>query len=217
MIEKHFKNLYDDNIDNHKIKNNHIFDFEPDIEYALGNLSKGKAWGLDGIPDDVFKNESTKNSIIFKLKDAFLHFLILGKIPYYLMTAKLILFSKDGSNTPIIDKIRPIGVLTAITKLFELSIINKLNKWIEYPNFNKQQRGFIKGKSTKDNIAELLKFGREMQERRKYNKTIAAFVFFDLKNAYDRVPRDFLINKFEEFNLPWNVTAVIKKNMLEIF
>ena len=53
------------------------------------------------------------------------------------------------------------------------------------PNFNKQQRGFIKGKLAKENIAELLKFGREMQERRKYNKTITAFVFFDL-NKYIR-------------------------------
>ena len=146
LIEKHFKNLYDDNINNHKIKNNNIFDFEPEIEYALDNLLKGKAWGLDSIPDDVLKNESTKNSMNIKLKDAFSHSLRWGKIPDYLMIAKLILFCKDGSNTPTIDKIRPIGVLTAITKLFELSIINKLKKWIKSPNFNKQQRGFIKGK-----------------------------------------------------------------------
>ena len=97
------------------------------------------------------------------------------------MTAKLILFSKDGSNILTIDKIKQIGVLLTNTKLFELSIMNKLNKWIESPNFNKQQSGFINGKSTKDNITELLKFRRDIQERRKYNKTITAFIFFDLK------------------------------------
>ena len=55
LIEENFKILYDDNINNHKIKNNYIFDFESEINYALDNLSKGKVWGLDGISDDAFK------------------------------------------------------------------------------------------------------------------------------------------------------------------
>ena len=144
-----------------------------------------------------------------KLRDTFSQFLRNGKVPDYLMMAKLILISKDETNTPTIDKVRPIGVLPAITKLFELSIINKLKKVFISPKFNNQQRGFMEGKSTRDNINDLLKFGRDIQKKRKEDKTTAALVFFDLKNAYDTVPRDLLIKKIEQFNIPCNITAVV--------
>ena len=61
------------------------------------------------------------------------------------MMAKLILISKDDTNTSTIDKVRSIGVLSVITKLFELSIFNKLKKVFISPEFNNQQRGFMEG------------------------------------------------------------------------
>ena len=67
----------------------------------------------------------------------------------------------------------------------------------------------MEGKSTRDNINDLLKFGRDIQKKRKEDKTTAALVFFDLKNAYNTVPRDLLIKKIEQFNIPCNITAVV--------
>ena len=76
------------------------------------------------------------------------------------MKARLILLSKDGTNQPDIEKTRPISILPAITKIFELWILNKLIKVTESAELNKQQRGFIKGSSTSNNIDDLLQFGR---------------------------------------------------------
>ena len=126
LVQKIFNNIYDDNPINYKIKNNSIFDFTQEIEYALSNLSKGKAWGTDGIPDEIFKNEDTRSKMAVKLRYTFSQFLRNGNVLDYLMMVKLILISKDNTNTLTINKVRLIGVLPAITKLFELSIINKL-------------------------------------------------------------------------------------------
>ena len=106
---------------------------------------RGKAWGTYVIPDEIFKNEDTRSKMAVKLRDIFSQFLRNGKVPDYLMMAKLILISKDDTNTSTIDKVRSIGVLPVITKLFELSIINKLKKVFISPEFNNQQRGFMEG------------------------------------------------------------------------
>ena len=108
------------------------------MEYVLNNLSSGKAWGIDEIPDEVYNEGHIKQSMIVKLTDVFSNFLSNWKIPDYLITTKLIMISKDGTNTPPIDKIRPIGVLPSITKLFELSFINKIKKLTDYPGCSKR-------------------------------------------------------------------------------
>ena len=61
-----------------------------------------------------------------------------------------------------------------------------------------------------------MKFGRDFQKKRKEDKTTATLVFFDLKNAYDTVPRDLLIKKIKQFNIPCNITAVVN-DMLDKF
>ena len=57
-----------------------------------------------------------------RLEEHFQKYLKEGKVPEYFMKAKMKLISKDGSRHPKIDKTRPISVLPAITKIFELFI-----------------------------------------------------------------------------------------------
>ena len=61
------------------------------------------------------------------------------------MEAKLVLLSKDNSHYPPIEWTRPISILPAIAKIFELSIMNNLIKAIDLKLFNRHQRGFVKG------------------------------------------------------------------------
>ena len=113
-----------------------------------------------------------------------------NQIPKYFLTARLVLLSKDNTHYPPVEWTRPINILPAITKFFELSLMNNLTKIYNSKLFNKHQRGFIKGGRTTDNIIELLKFGVSCQQTR--SKPKAAIVFFDIKNAFDSVVRELL-------------------------
>ena len=86
-----------------------------------------------------------KNELVKKLTNFFSNYIENGYIPNYFMKARLVLISKDNTKFPTIDKTRPINILPAITKLFELSLLNKIYKLTESRNFNRNQRGFIKG------------------------------------------------------------------------
>ena len=135
--------------------------------------------------------------LVKKLKRVFSNYITQGYIPDYFMNARLVLISKDGTSYPPLDKTRPISILPAITKLFELSIFNDLSKITKSSQFNCHQRGFVKGCSTSNNINDLLAFGSKHQKELYSTKSKTAFVFFDLKNTYDLVPRDKLYLKWE--------------------
>ena len=133
------------------------------------------------------------------------------------MEARLVLFSKDGTNYPSIDKIRPKSILPSITKMLEISILHHLEATIENLKFNKKQRGFITEKSTAHNIYDLfsicIKLKHDEQWRRVKNP---ALVFFDFEKAYDMVPRELLVKKLIDYGILRNIIATIR-DMLEKF
>ena len=138
-----------------------------------------------------------------RLKEHFTRYVMTGYVPKYFMNAKLILLSKDDSETPTIQKTRPISILPTITKLFESSILHNFEKITQSPIFSKNQRGFIRGKSTHNNIEDIIQIAKELQIKRKLGTTkIATIIFFDFEKAYDNVPRNILIEKLQKYNLP---------------
>ena len=117
-----------------------------------------------------------------------------GKIPDYFMKARLILLSKEDNEAPPVHKTRPISILSTITKIFETSIMHNWEKVMQSPIFSRSQRGFMKGKSTLQNIEDILDYAKNLQQSKR-NKIIntATIVFFDFEKAYDNVSRDILI------------------------
>ena len=107
--------------------------------------------------------------------------------------------------------------IPSITKIFEYSILHNLEKITLSSIFSKNQRGFTKGKSTLDNIRDIIQYAKELQIQRQQDiiKT-ATIIFFDFEKAYDNVPRKILMEKLQKLNLPWNITRVIN-NMLNNF
>ena len=118
-----------------------------------------------------------------------------------MMIGRLILISKDKSETPTIENTRPITILPAITKFFESTILHNLERITASDKFCKNQRGFTKGKSTLDNIAEVLSIAKNIKSITT-SKEGAAMVFFDFYKAYDSVPRDKLISKLTKLQTP---------------
>ena len=190
-------------------------EFQLNIDFALEKIAKHKACGIDEISAFLFKqiNDILKR----KFKDSFSRFLLENQVQKYFIEVKLILLSKDGSEFQTINKIKPINFLPSITKVFELSIINEINIVTDHKYFSTQQRGFIKNKSTVNNIDDLLKFGLKIQSTKlQRKKEQAAYVFFDLKRAYDTVQRDILLERMKIFNIPLKIVLAVK-NMLENF
>ena len=88
-----------------------------------------------------------------RLEEHFQKYLKEGKVPEFFMKAKMILINKNGSRHPKIDKTRPINVLPAITKIFELSIRHYIETTMQDEKiFDDHQRGVRKQHSTLENI-----------------------------------------------------------------
>ena len=67
------------------------------------------------------------------------------------------------------------------------------------------------------NLQDLICTARELQEKRKYDKSsTTAIVFFDFTKAYDMVDRAILIEKLQNYNIPINIVYTIK-DMLDKF
>ena len=124
-----------------------------------------------------------------------------GRTPKYLTSGKLILLSKDNTETPTIDDTRAITILPAVTKVFESTILRNLETIVESRKFNKSQRWFRKKMSTLDNIRDVLKKARELRDY-KSPKDSLNITFFDFCKAYDSVPRDKMIAKIQDLEVP---------------
>ena len=79
-----------------------------------------------------------------------------GSISPFLMWGKLLLISNEESNCPIIENVRPITVLSTVTKFFESSKMHNLKEIVSNSSFSKAQRGFTNGKSIMDNKRDVL-------------------------------------------------------------
>ena len=213
----YFNEIYQSESGDYKIRNNGIFDFKIDIDRAIESIAKNKAVGHDLIPGELFKDKLMKEELKCRLGKHFRNYITTGVIPDYFMSSKLILLSKNYQEYTDINNIRPISVLPTITKLFETSIIHNLEKVTDSIIFNKNQRGFCKGKSTLNNIHDLMNAAKELQMKRKHDKsTTATIVFFDLTKAYDMANRDILLEKLQKYGISVNIVCVIK-NMLDKF
>ena len=135
-------------------------------------------------------------------------------IPDYFMKAKLILISKDGTEYPKLDKFRPISILPTITKVFDLSILHFFEQATLLPMFWKDQNGLLKGRSTLNNINDVIKTFGEIQLKRRNNKDLKPLIiFFDFKKAYDSISRQLLLKKLRNFKISINIINMIG-NML---
>ena len=181
---------------------------------GLTNIASRKAVGIDNVPGEWIKinpfiNVETNMIKLEKLQKVFKYWIETGYVPDFWMISKIILLSKENSDTPEVNNTRPIAILPSITKVFELSILENLEKIGYQQRFiSSNQRGFTPNKSTTENIYDLFQFW--MNIKNSNNKKFGALIFIDLKRAYDWVNRNLLLKLLKEAKVPGKIIEIIK-------
>ena len=153
-----------------------------EIVKAIHKLKSGKAVGLDGMPNEIFKSCAT--IIAPLLQKLFNLILSSGIYPYKWSSAYIcpIFKSKDPLNP---ENYRGIAINNCMGKLFNLILNNRLDKYLEkHKIINPCQIGFSKKCRTSDHIF-IVKTLIDKYTSYKGGKLFTCFI--DFKKAFDKV------------------------------
>ena len=194
-----------------------IFSYEVDTTRGIREVAKNKAVGKDQIPAEWIQKAAEDIKYTVKLNNIFKYWLTTCNVPNFWMSGRLILLNKESNKYPQIENARPITILPAITKIFELSIMNNTEKWIYTDKLlNRNQRGSIKRMNADINIQEVIEFGFKTRLKNKEIGNKGYLIFIDLHKAYDNVDRNILFKLLEEKRIPNNVIKLLQ-NMYSKF
>ena len=175
------------------------------INELVNNLNMKKAAGRDKIAPFMLRMGG--DMIINLLKKLFDACTKIGRTPKIWNKGLIIPIQKVEGMRINIDKFRPICLLSVIGKVFEKLINKRLSevssKLVWLPRF---QSGFVKNKSTINNLVELQ---QEIHRSFKNNEFMVT-IFLDIKKAYDSVNRIKLMQIIENTGIRGNVLEYIR-------
>ena len=151
----------------------------PDVRECLKTIKLGKAAGLDGLAAEHFV--FSHSIICVHLSLLFTSILIHGYLPASLMTSAIVPILKNRQGDTSDKNIyRPIAIVTAISKIFELCLMNLIESHLITKD---NQFGFKKKHSTDlciFTVKSVIKYYNL------YNSPVYS-CFLDASKAYDRV------------------------------
>ena len=191
-----------------RFKTRRAFDYnspitEEELERELEG-AKTTAPGPDGIHYAMLKNLTTSARCL--LLEILNKILSSGKLPKSWKTAYVIPILKEGKDPLKPDSYRPIALTSCICKLFEKILNRRLVRYLmEKKLISEAQAGFMKGKSTLDNLVALEKEVHETFIKKQYLITI----FFDLAKAYDTCWRHLILKELHDSGMRGELPIII--------
>ena len=174
-----------------------------ELENALSRTGN-TAPGPDQIHYHLFKNlgKKGKQTLLKALNSAFLT----HSYPQSWFHAHIIPIPKPSKDTSKLESYRPISLTNTIHKIFERIIKERLLYIIQKENLIiPEQCGFLPGRNTLDNLVQITS---DIKLALSSKSTVAA-LFLDLKNAYDTLNiqplLDFLKQKISGHILPYQL------------
>ena len=120
-----------------------------------------------------------------------------GIMPKLLKIAKVIPVHK-GQETNISGNYRSISLLSMFEKLIEKVMCNRLKLFLKKNNIlYKYQFGLRENHSTAHALIDLMEYIKTCLDQGKY----VFGIYIDLKKAFDTVPHDILLSKYEFMEL----------------
>lgn len=164
-----------------------------------------KAPGFDGIFNLILKHLNIK--VYELLSTIFNRCLELHYFPSSWKVAKIIPIRKPGKDPTLPSSYRPISLLSALSKLFEKLILNRLVKFVDERNILlPEQFGFRKGHSTTHQLVRVM---NTIKSNRAVSKS-TAMALLDVEKAFDNVWHDGLVYKLCHFNFPPHLIKIIR-------
>ena len=178
-----------------KIKNKYLvkekFSFQPvsvkDVENVIKNIPSDKTSGGD-IPIQMFKRSGFTYQI---LTDCINDAINKGVFPDSLKTANIAPVHKKDKPTDK-ENYRPVSVLPLLSKVFERLLYDQLSEYLE-KYLNTLLCGLREAHSTQYAFVKSLQAWEEELDKSGFVGTI----LMDLPKAYDCLPHDLLVAKFE--------------------
>jgi len=167
-----------------------------ELKEVMRKLKKNKAPGPDGIPSEVIKNLNEDN--LERLLAVYNSCWEKGEFPQEWKHARLVIIRKAGErdwSDP--TSYRPISLLSVLGKTYERLVVNRIEP-ILGEKLSPNQYGFVSGKSAEDAIQALMNWCDNV------TAPYAVALFADIKGAFDRVWRPYIIVSFAEMGLKWN-------------
>ncbi|XP_055603912.1 uncharacterized protein LOC129752143 [Uranotaenia lowii] len=121
-----------------------------DIRRKILSLDESKSCGPDGIPNSFLKK--CVSGIEEPLQFLFTSSIRAGLFPKFWKISHVIPIHKNGSRLTV-ENYRGVAILSAIPKLFESIVYDKIHPWIETKTSD-VQHGFLKKRSTVTNLTE---------------------------------------------------------------
>lgn len=156
-----------------------------EVKKAISSMRVGKSPGLDGFPSEYYKKYTDKLAPI--LKTVFDESFSSGKLPETFHEALISLIVKKDKDPTGPGSFRPISLINVDCKILTKVLAMRLESVLP-PLIHSDQVGFIKGRSSSDNVRRLLHL---IQLNRDESTPIAAFSL-DAQKAFDRVEWGFL-------------------------
>ena len=120
-----------------------------------------------------------------------------GKFPDKLKLSRIVPVYKSG-DPKLCDNYRPIALVNTLSKVLEKIVSIKLTNHLQINDLlYKHQYGFLKGRSTEQNLLHVVNF--ISQALNKGNFCIG--IFLDLKKAFDVCSHDILLKKLKKFGI----------------
>lgn len=174
---------------------------EDEIEEAVLRVKPWKAPGVDGLPNVVWKE--TWSVLKEWIHAIFRASIRLGIMPTAWKTARILPLRKPNKPDYTVPKAyRPISLLSTLGKILELVVARRLSYWAETRDLlPTNQFGARPRRSCEQALILLLEKIKEAWRRGK----VLSLVSFDVKGAYNGVPREVMTGRLAKKGIPANI------------
>ncbi|KAL4134845.1 hypothetical protein QTP88_006546 [Uroleucon formosanum] len=158
-----------------------------EVRLTVSRLSRGKATGLDGIPNEMLSLIANRSPDIFV---RMYRCLSESVFPARWKRARLLLLHK-GPDKPVSNpsSFWPLCMLDTTGKLFERILLLRLNDHLERTGgLSTNQFGFRRGCSTEDAINKVLDLAKWDDHGPSRNQELCVLVALDVQNVFNSAP-----------------------------